>query len=79
MKPPRRKYELKVKIGADSWGDLTYELKYLLSHILDHGPQCNSVSGGSNTNHIVEISCNEEMTHDKYIKELNAYLEARRK
>lgn len=71
---PHRAYELEIKIGGDTWQDVLRHLHELQQHIPDHGEECNSVSGGSTSNHIVIVGRYPEMTHDRYVQELDEYL-----
>lgn len=71
---PHRAYELDIHIGGDTWSDVLADLRYLANHIEDHGEKCGSVMGGPSSNHIVTIIVRPEMTHERYISELDAYL-----
>lgn len=73
---PRRRFELMIKVGADDWARALNELENLVRHIDEHGVNCNSVSGGYDTHHIVEIVETADMTHDRYVQELTVHLEA---
>jgi len=74
MSPPRRAFELTIKIGGDTWRDVLRDLLDTARHVEQHGPQCNSVSGGYSTNHIVDVRVDPDMTHDRYVDQLEAYL-----
>lgn len=76
---PHRAFELEITIGGDTWADVLRDVRDLASHIPEHGPACNSVSGGPGGNHIVTVRVDETMTHDRYFKELDAYLEETKK
>ncbi len=78
LDPPRRAYSVQIEIGADDWPALVRELARLADHIEAHGPDCKQVSGGYDTGSTVRVEHRPEMTHDKYVEELNTYLEALR-
>lgn len=77
MDRPKRRYTLTIEIGADTWDDVIDDLRHTSQHIEDHGPSCQSVMGGSCGGHIVTVLQNPEMTHEKYMAELDAYLHHR--
>lgn len=73
---PRRTFELDVHVDGDTWDDVLRELRHLVRHIEDHGPECKSVGGGYSTGHIVSIRHDPEMTGDRFRENLEKYLEA---
>jgi hypothetical protein len=75
---PHRAYELDIHIGGDTWDEVIWNLHELANHIPDHGPACSSVSGSPSGGHSVTVTHRPEMTHEKYIEALEAYLESRR-
>lgn len=75
-KPPRRAAEIDVRVGANNWDDAVRELKWTVEHVEDHGPSCQSVSGGPSGNHIVTVYQDPTMTHERYFEELDKYLAA---
>lgn len=74
MKSPSRAFELNIKIGGDTWEDVLRNLRELASHVEDHGSNCNSVSGGYSSHHIVDVRIRPDLTHDQYSVELEEYL-----
>lgn len=74
MERPKRAFEVQITVGGDTWADIKYQLRDLLPHIEDHGPECNSVSGSPSANHIVTVFQNPEMTHEKYFEAIHAWL-----
>jgi len=79
MNRPHRAYELDIHIGGDTWKDVIHDLLDLARHVEDHGEKCGSTSGSPSCNHSVTIVVRPEMTHDRYIEELGAYLAERDK
>lgn len=73
---PRRRFELSIEIGGDTWGDVVVDLLDLARHIERHGPECKSVMGGPSCGHIVTIVERAEMTPERYREQLDAYLES---
>ena len=76
IRPPRRPYELEIKIGGRTWDDVLYQLRELATHIPEHGMQCDSVSGSPSSNHSVSVYTDETMTDERYWRELDDYLES---
>lgn len=74
MRHPRRRFTIRIMVTGDTWEDVAHSLRDLLPHVEEHGPACSSVSGGSSTGHIVEVTEDPEMTHEKYTQELETYL-----
>ena len=73
MDQPKRKVQLTVKIGADSWDDVVSELYAITNRIEREGPVSNLCSGGYSGSHIVIGSENPNQTGDKYRKENEEY------
>lgn len=74
MPRPKRAFELEIRIGGDTWEDVLAHVRDLLPHIEDHGLACNSVSGSPSAYHSVEITQRPEMTHERFIKELDEHI-----
>jgi hypothetical protein len=79
-KEPHRRLVMRAKIEADSWSDLYGHLKSLVTQMAcnDHRLSKQSISGGYSTGHIIVIEEDEDMTHDKWAADLDAWLEAER-
>jgi hypothetical protein len=78
VKPPRRRVVFIAKIEADDWNRLSDELAHM-SREVDRGQlRSTSISGGYSCGHIVVASEDGSMDHDRWFKELNAYLETQR-
>lgn len=73
---PHRAFELEIRIGGDTWEDVIHHVRDLLPHIEDHGTACNSVSGSPSAYHSVNIVHRPEMTHERFIEELDAHVAA---
>lgn len=69
---PSRAFELRIAVGGDTWDDIVRELRFLLPHVEAHGQACNSVSGSPSSNHLVTIVHRPEMTHERYMADLEA-------
>lgn len=72
--PPRRAFELDIKMTGDTWKDVIRELRDLVIHIEQHGTACTSVSGGYSTSHTVQVRVDESITHESFAAELEEYL-----
>lgn len=75
---PHRRFELEIHVGADDWETVLRELQRLTAHLEEHGPACDSVSGGYDQGSWVKIVERPDQTHDKYVAELEAYLASER-
>jgi hypothetical protein len=73
MKTPKRKYELTIKIGANSWAGVMKELGWAVGSVAVNELDANSVLGGPDSNHIVAVEHNPEMTPEAYEAEVKAY------
>lgn len=75
---PRRAFDVTIRVGADTWEAAQWALGRLIRHVIDHGPECNMVSGGYSTGSTVDIVVNHDptMTHDRYFEELQPHLDA---
>ena len=71
---PKRRFTVTIEVGGDAWIDVARSLRELLPHIEDHGPKCDSVSGGVSSGHWVHVVEDQEMTPEKYHAALDAYL-----
>lgn len=75
---PKRRFSVTIEAGGDTWDDVARTLRDLLPHIEDHGPTCESVSGGCSSGHWVHVAEDPEMTAEKYRAALEAYLAERK-
>lgn len=76
--PPRRRIVFMAKIEADDWPRLEDELEHLAREIAGGRCRSTSISGGYSCGHIVVVSEDGSMDHDKWFADLNKYLEAER-
>lgn len=78
-KVPHRRYELTLKLGADSWRDLLGILDHIqfeLTVKADADEQRVSiVSGGYGSGCTLDVTCDPDVTHDSWYKALQAYLD----
>ena len=74
---PKRCYDITVRVGADTWEDAARELERVALHVVDHGPECNQVSGGPDSGSWVHIDHNPEMTHDRYFEDVERFKDSR--
>ena len=74
MEKPHRRFELTIKVSADEWKYALADLKDLVDHVEEHGPNCASVMGGPVAGHIVSVVEDPDMTHDKYFEQLDLWL-----
>ena len=73
QEPPKHAFELTIRIGGEDWIQTVRELERLTDHVIEHGPRCTMVSGGSYVR--IEI---RDVTPEAYRKELNAWLKQQR-
>lgn len=74
--PPRRRHEVRISIGADTWDEAKRVLEDILSSMDEHPD--GRMSGGSfgyASGHDVEATVDESVTHDSYHAALKAWLE----
>ena len=80
MDKPKRRYELELRLGADSAKDVIGHLYSLMidleRHDLENTP-LGIVSGGYSCGFYITIQINRDITHDTWEKELNAYLDSK--
>lgn len=69
-----RRFEVTLQVGADDWEALARQLRWATEHLIDHGPECNSILGGYDSHHMITVTEDAEMTPEKY----RAALEERR-
>lgn len=76
LKPPLRRYVLKVEIGADTREEINNALSQLFDLLMRQADsdEYHSVSGGPSYGWIVNLNHNPETNHDKYIEDVHAYL-----
>lgn len=79
MKRPRRAFELRLDVDGDTWEDVANQLESIVQHVVSHGPKCESVGGSPSSGHIVIVTQNPEMTHERYFEELDLYLASERR
>lgn len=85
MDKPKRKYEMQLTMGADDLpslrgmlNTLIYDLARLEDSDVEKVNPYHAISGGYSGNHSIEIRIQPDMDHDKYMDQLNAYIDARK-
>jgi hypothetical protein len=72
--PPKRRFEVRLDIGGDSWDDILEQVDFLGIHLAgENGPKCNSVMGGNSSSHVVVVVERPDVTPDKYRAALLEY------
>ena len=77
-KYPRRRYVATLKVQADSERDLIGHLFNIATTWDREGMSRSSVSGGYSSGHIIEVDCDESITHESWEAALQKYLEERK-
>jgi hypothetical protein len=77
VKPPHRRFQLAIRIDADTWADAQDELEGMLDHLCQHGPDREYLGGGTTRTGAMEVIEDQKMTPEKFQKELKAYNKAR--
>lgn len=67
---PRRRFTLKLTLGADDWSGMLRELRRFSEEIEEHGAGCNLTSGGPDSGGWVEIIEDPHMTPERYMEQL---------
>ena len=85
MDKPRRKYEMTLTMGADDLPSLRGMLNTLIYDLarwedsdFEQVNPYNAVSGGYSGNHSMTLHIQSDMDHDKYMDQLNAYLDEKK-
>lgn len=71
--PPVRAFSIELKVGGDTKEDAVALLREFANSI-DEG-QTGTAHGGPSSGGFFDVKIDPEMTHDKYIAVLEAYLE----
>jgi hypothetical protein len=74
---PKRAVQFRVEIGADNLDALAATLGHLSAQTYRGKLSSHSVSGGYDTGYEHWLTVSDEPTHEEYVKQLNAYLEAK--
>lgn len=81
-KGPQRRYELNLKLGADSWDyvlralhQIEIDLSRLAPIRTELGHDYESVSGGPDYGTSIKIKFDADMTHEKYFEQLDQWLD----
>ncbi len=77
--PPRRRYVATIKIEADTERDLISHLHNIGHNWEREGISKSSVSGGYGSGHIIEVDCDENITHETWAEALEQYLAERKR
>lgn len=82
LEQPKRRYVMKLEIGADTFRDLLgrlnsiqFDLERAIEGELDR--DYSAVSGGYDAGWVLGIKFDPTMDHDRYVEVLNAYLAER--
>lgn len=78
--PPRRRFELKIKLTGDTYEDLCVALRSLYLELDDESmgekPYIDIAVGAERMSYVVHGVQDPEMTHERYYQDLRAYLVA---
>lgn len=78
MIKPIRRHHLQIDLHADSVSALTVALEELVLKLQTEQMSSSIVSGGYYSGYTVSYSVDETMDHDRFVKEMNEYIESRR-
>lgn len=74
MNKPRRRFHLEISVEGDTWEVVKQVVGEMLK-ALDDGPdKCCLVGGHVDCGYSMRLSQDFNMTHEKYVEELNKYL-----
>lgn len=76
--PVRRRYVAKINLQADTEKDLIRHLFEIATGWDRDGMSSSSVSGGYSSGHIIEVDCDDSITHESWEEALEQYLEQRK-
>lgn len=71
---PKRKHQLTLTIGADTLEDLQNAMRQLADEL--HEPGTRSVGDGYTWGHSLEHKVDPVQTHEKFVEQMEGYLEA---
>ena len=74
----RRRHEVAIRIGADTWEDVCHALQAILFSAQTDGPGRDAVSGSPTSGWVFIDETNPSVTHDSYFEEVDAWIEERR-
>lgn len=72
--PPRRAFEVEIKIGTETKEYLLWKLKEVFEQIEERGDVFNSISASPRDNSSIIVYEDPTMTLERYLKELEEYL-----
>ena len=79
---PHRRYQLTLDIGADTYDELLRAIHTFADHMDMNYPaldySTNGASGGVSTGYSYDVKVDNDMTHERWYEELQAYLAARK-
>lgn len=75
---PHRAFEIEIHVGGDTWTDAVDELSRFVRNVIDNGEKANLVSGGVTSGGWLMVLVDPEMTHEKYVRAIRAWLAATR-
>lgn len=75
---PRRRVQIKIDLGADSWEEAARALGQMETDMLRGGLRTRGASGGWGCGYHYEASEDESVTHDSYVKAVEEWLAAER-
>jgi hypothetical protein len=78
MNAPKRRFVLKIEIGADTWNNVLDDLHDIVCNLEDADSPAvyKSCMGGVSVGHLVEVNEDPSMTQERYFQELETYLSA---
>jgi len=75
---PQRKFVLSIEIQADDWTNLIMALEKVFISIKSvDNERCEIIGGGYSSGYRATSRRNDEMSHDKYFKDLDKYIQER--
>lgn len=73
MDAPHRRFEVTVRVSADSWEDAKRELDDVLAHVQRRGLESHA-AGETNAAHFISVVEDESVTPEAYVSSVDEYL-----
>lgn len=74
LQPPHRRLVLTLELNADSWEDAIQALESLVLDLELGHCRMGSVSGGYSSGYLLRVQEDPEITHERYMEAVHAYV-----
>lgn len=78
MMKPRRRFEVTIKVGGDSWDDVMHTVRTACEELRVSGPKIGVFGASATADLSILVSDLPDQTHDKYFQQVHAWLESQK-